>query len=384
MNQQIALRTIKKLHFSVAAVWNGQEALDYLNEAQSGKRPIPDIILMDVQMPILDGYDATRRIRSSKNANVRNVHVIAMTASAIQGDKEKCEDAGMDDYLPKPVKAKVLEKMLIKWALEGSKKKGDTSTKKMQGADALQDDPQHDPQLPSELLAVLPPKTQTPKDTPKTTEPEKASFYPKDNGSPEQKAHRIQRLSQNGEKQEDHENAPLSPSQADLETVSRRLDRMKYDQATTIARSTETDNDRLLRRVKAEEQASELRDEKLLSAIDNPRETHAPPRRPGLERVGEPSHQLTDENLDKFVREDGRSLSYTKERKDSDHQREKESSSPSSMQTRASPDTPGRAGVPTPRKSRPRMEERDNQQSDETVKDYTDIGATMKPDRSLS
>jgi CheY-like chemotaxis protein len=81
--------------------------------------PKPDIILMDVQMPIIDGYRATHLIRHHSPYNVmsRNIPIVAMTASAIQGDREKCKKAGMDDYLSKPVKGKTLEKMLVRWAI---------------------------------------------------------------------------------------------------------------------------------------------------------------------------------------------------------------------------------------------------------------------------
>ena len=103
------------------AVWNGQEALDYLLATPSGKHPKPDIILMDVQMPVLDGYATCHRLRHHlPYTSIENIHaipIVAMTASAIQGDKEKCIRAGMDDYLAKPVIGKTLEKMLVKWAL---------------------------------------------------------------------------------------------------------------------------------------------------------------------------------------------------------------------------------------------------------------------------
>ncbi|KAL8730771.1 MAG: hypothetical protein Q9166_003841 [cf. Caloplaca sp. 2 TL-2023] len=126
INQQIALKTIKKFGFSVNAVWNGQEALDYLREEPSPGHPQPDIILMDVQMPILDGYRATHTIRHHKDykdiVGLRDTPIVAMTASAIQGDKEKCKKAGMDDYLAKPVKGRTLETMLLKWAAEGRRK----------------------------------------------------------------------------------------------------------------------------------------------------------------------------------------------------------------------------------------------------------------------
>lgn len=121
INQQIALKTIRKLGFEVSAVWNGKEALDYLSAADSPEppHPKPDIILMDVQMPIIDGYRATHLIRhhAPYNISARNIPIVAMTASAIQGDREKCKKAGMDDYLAKPVKGKTLERMLVRWAI---------------------------------------------------------------------------------------------------------------------------------------------------------------------------------------------------------------------------------------------------------------------------
>ena len=90
---------------------NGKIALEML-----GKDNSYGIILMDLQMPIMDGYDATRTIRK-KASGVKNtkVSIIAMTAHAMKGDREKCLDAGMDDYLIKPVKPKDLSKMLDKW-----------------------------------------------------------------------------------------------------------------------------------------------------------------------------------------------------------------------------------------------------------------------------
>lgn len=105
----------------MSAVWNGKEALDYLVAQPSDQHPKPDIILMDVQMPVLDGYATCHRIRHHRPyTTIDNIHavpIVAMTASAIQGDKEKCIKAGMDDYLAKPVIGKTLEKMLVKWAL---------------------------------------------------------------------------------------------------------------------------------------------------------------------------------------------------------------------------------------------------------------------------
>lgn len=118
MNQKIATKTIVKLGFQVTATWNGKEALDYMLGASQGRNRKPDIILMDVQMPIIDGYKCTHVLRHHLpyKALVQNVPIVAMTASAIQGDREKCTRAGMDDYLAKPVTMKVLEKMLIRWS----------------------------------------------------------------------------------------------------------------------------------------------------------------------------------------------------------------------------------------------------------------------------
>ncbi|KAK5992852.1 Peroxide stress-activated histidine kinase mak1 [Cladobotryum mycophilum] len=119
VNQKIATKTIGKLGFQVSATWNGKEALDYMIGASLGQNKKPDIILMDVQMPIIDGYKCTHLLRHHfpyKNL-VQDVPIVAMTASAIQGDREKCTRAGMDDYLAKPVTMKVLEKMLIRWSL---------------------------------------------------------------------------------------------------------------------------------------------------------------------------------------------------------------------------------------------------------------------------
>jgi CheY-like chemotaxis protein/HPt (histidine-containing phosphotransfer) domain-containing protein len=82
---------------------NGAEAI-----AQLQTRP-HDLVLMDVQMPDVDGLEATRRIRAAERLTGEHIPIIAMTAQALQGDREKCLDAGMDDYLTKPVRARELQ-----------------------------------------------------------------------------------------------------------------------------------------------------------------------------------------------------------------------------------------------------------------------------------
>ncbi|KAL9933536.1 hypothetical protein V8E36_007712 [Tilletia maclaganii] len=109
INQQIALKTLTKMGYSSKAADNGRLALSELDQ-----RPY-DLVLMDCQMPEMDGYEAAAEIRRSLNAEIRSIPIVAMTASAIAGDREKCLEAGMSDYLAKPVKGPALEAMLSRW-----------------------------------------------------------------------------------------------------------------------------------------------------------------------------------------------------------------------------------------------------------------------------
>jgi signal transduction histidine kinase/HPt (histidine-containing phosphotransfer) domain-containing protein len=109
-NQQVALSILKRLGLRADAVANGAEAVKALASMSY------DLVLMDVQMPVMDGLEATRLIRSPWSA-VRDHHVpiIAMTAHAIQGDRQKCLEAQMDDYVSKPVSPQSLAEVLQKW-----------------------------------------------------------------------------------------------------------------------------------------------------------------------------------------------------------------------------------------------------------------------------
>jgi signal transduction histidine kinase/CheY-like chemotaxis protein/tetratricopeptide (TPR) repeat protein len=112
INQKIAIQFAQKLGFKyVDAYDNGLEAVEGLREKAKEGTPY-HIVLMDVQMPVLDGYEATKLLRRDPIEAVRCVLVIAMTASAIQGDREKCLESGMNDYLAKPVRVHVLRKKL--------------------------------------------------------------------------------------------------------------------------------------------------------------------------------------------------------------------------------------------------------------------------------
>ncbi|KAH9908041.1 putative histidine kinase HHK1p [Xylariomycetidae sp. FL2044] len=112
INQKIAIQFVRKLgYIHVDAYENGLKAVEGLRRKAKEAKPY-HVILMDVQMPVLDGYEATKLLRKDSIEDVRKVLVIAMTASAIQGDREKCLAAGMNDYLAKPVKADLLKRKL--------------------------------------------------------------------------------------------------------------------------------------------------------------------------------------------------------------------------------------------------------------------------------
>ncbi|MDR3556239.1 MAG: response regulator [Syntrophobacteraceae bacterium] len=109
-NQQVALGILKKIGLRADVVANGAEAVKTLET-------IPyDLVLMDVQMPVMDGLTATRVIRDPQSA-VQNhqLPIIAMTAHAMQSDRERCEEAGMNDYISKPVSPRALAEALDKW-----------------------------------------------------------------------------------------------------------------------------------------------------------------------------------------------------------------------------------------------------------------------------
>ena len=110
LNALLASRLLQTLGFEVTIAENGAVALDAYARGRF------DIVLMDCQMPVLDGYAATRHIRELEaRTAARRTPVIAITANTLAGDREKCLAAGMDDYLGKPYSVRELRPMLARW-----------------------------------------------------------------------------------------------------------------------------------------------------------------------------------------------------------------------------------------------------------------------------
>ena len=105
----MAARILQKAGYEVDIVGNGQEAVEAVEKGNY------DLVFMDVQMPEMDGFEATREIRNMQNGGSDYIPIIAMTAHAMRGDREKCLAQGMDDYISKPIDPKELFEKLEKW-----------------------------------------------------------------------------------------------------------------------------------------------------------------------------------------------------------------------------------------------------------------------------
>jgi len=105
-NRSLIVSLLQKWGHSVASVQNGKEAVEKLNEEHF------DVVLMDTEMPVMDGLEATRVIREKERGAERRLPIIAMTGEAVDGDRERCLEAGMDEYVPKPLTLERLFRML--------------------------------------------------------------------------------------------------------------------------------------------------------------------------------------------------------------------------------------------------------------------------------
>ncbi len=109
-NQKLAKAVLKKLGFETDAVSNGKEAIESLQKHDYS------IVLMDCQMPVMDGFKATQIIRNNNDGSLNsNIPIIALTANALVGDRGRCLDVGMNDYISKPFKADTIETAILKW-----------------------------------------------------------------------------------------------------------------------------------------------------------------------------------------------------------------------------------------------------------------------------
>jgi CheY-like chemotaxis protein len=118
INQRIARMQLEELGYRVHVVNNGSEAVE------AAARLRYDVILMDCSMPVVDGYEATARIRKHEAAIGRRTPIIALTAQSMPGDRERCLACGMDDYLSKPASKEDLGKTVSHWVKKSCRSTG--------------------------------------------------------------------------------------------------------------------------------------------------------------------------------------------------------------------------------------------------------------------
>lgn len=112
VNQMVVEQILETTGHSFTIVANGREALDLYHELQ------PALVLMDVSMPDIDGLEATKAIREAEKETGRHIPIIGLTAHALKGDREMCLEAGMDDYMSKPISPDKLISVIDGWLKE--------------------------------------------------------------------------------------------------------------------------------------------------------------------------------------------------------------------------------------------------------------------------
>jgi CheY-like chemotaxis protein len=139
INQRVAAELLEKASLNVTIANNGKEAIKALEGSEV------DLVLMDVQMPEMGGFEATEHIR--ENPRFSNLPIVAMTAQAMTGDREKCIEVGMDDYITKPIDINELFCVLVKWIKPKERESNDTDTS--QKDFQTDEKPSEDAQLPT-------------------------------------------------------------------------------------------------------------------------------------------------------------------------------------------------------------------------------------------
>ena len=109
LNMEIAEFVLQNEGAAVTKAWNGQEAVELFRKSEAGEF---DVILMDIMMPVMNGYEATKMIRSLDREDAKTIPIIAMTANAFTEDRIRAKEAGMDEHVAKPVDAELLIKVI--------------------------------------------------------------------------------------------------------------------------------------------------------------------------------------------------------------------------------------------------------------------------------
>lgn len=111
MNLEIASELLQEEGCIISSARNGKVAVELVQNSEPGNF---DMILMDIQMPVMDGYEATRQIRALENKKLANIPIVAMTANAFDEDRKKALECGMNEHVPKPVNITTLKQIVSK------------------------------------------------------------------------------------------------------------------------------------------------------------------------------------------------------------------------------------------------------------------------------
>ncbi len=153
INKKLAESLLKKKGFRITSVENGKEVLKCIEHEYF------DLILMDVQMPEMDGFEVTKEIRKQEKTTREHISIVAMTAYAMKGDREKCIEAGMDDYISKPIKAKEFWQTIrkvISGEINDSWSNGDISIDITKAMETVEGDKELFQELIEDFLALFP------------------------------------------------------------------------------------------------------------------------------------------------------------------------------------------------------------------------------------